>query len=184
MKMLEDVKRFLEIRLEDFIRQNPWIELHILDEQLEQQEVEVNKLILSFDKQEKLLQQQILALAEDVSLWHRRAKKAREANRPDLAKAAEAREIALLKEGNQLWAQMELIKQRSMQAQELLQQIKTRRQEVRQKLQQVEQRKQTTDRFDWQNLRPPDRDEDDPLEQQFRRWELDEELQELKRKMK
>ncbi len=188
MGLIEDVKKFLELRLEDLIKQNPWIELHILDEKLEQQEVEVNKLVLSFADQEAQFQKQILALAEDVSLWHRRAQKATAANRSDLAQAAKEREASLLKEGNQLWAQMELVKQRSVQAQELLQQIKKRRQEVRQKLEQVEQNKktktETPHRFDWQNLRTPDRDEDDPLEQQFRRWELDEELEQLKRRMK
>jgi len=187
MGLIEDVKRFLELRLEDLIKQNPWIELHILDEKLEQQEIEVTKLIVSCEKQEGLFQQKILALAEDVSLWHRRAQKAKEANREDLAQAAQEREASLLKEGNQVWAQMELVKQRTLQAQDLLKQIKTRRQEVKQKIQAVEQPRQTTpktDRFDWQNLKTPDRDEEDPLEQQFRRWELDEELQELKRKMK
>lgn len=188
MGLIEEVKRFLELRLEDLIKQNPWIELHILDEKLEQQQVEVNKLIISFEQQEVELQKQILALAEDVSLWHRRAQKAQEANRTDLSQAAQEREASLLKEGNQLWAQMELVKQRSHQAEELLEQIKTRRQEVKQKIQALEQSKQTaspkTDRFDWQNLKTPLRDEEDPLEQQFRRWELDEELKELKRKMK
>ncbi len=184
MGLIEDVKRFLELRLEDLIKENPWIELNILDQRLQKQEEEVTKLISSLTEQENQFQQQILALAEDVSLWHRRVQKAKEHNRPDLAKAAQEREASLLKEGNQVWAQMELAKQRSLQAQELLQQIQTRRQTVKQKLEQVEQQKQTTDRFNWQNLKIPKQDQEDFLEQQFRRWELDEELQELKRKMK
>lgn len=184
MGLIEDIKRFLELRLEDFIKQNPWLELQLLDDKLQQQEEEVAKLIANLTQQENQYQQQILALAEDVALWHKRAQKAREANRPDLATAAQEREAALLREGNQIWAQMELVKQRASQAHDLLRQIKARRLEVQAKIREVEKQ---SDRSSWQSARfffsqGFDKDSD-PLEQEFRRWELEEELEALKRKM-
>ncbi|MCS6959586.1 MAG: TIGR04376 family protein [Pseudanabaenaceae cyanobacterium SKYGB_i_bin29] len=185
MGLIEDIKRFLELRLEDFIKQNPWLELQLLDDKLQQQEDEVAKLIATLTQQENQYQQKILALAEDVALWHKRAQKAREANRLDLATAAQEREAILLREGNQVWAQMELVKQRVSQAQDLLKQIKSRRQEVQAKIRDLEKQ---TDRSTWQSYRSSfsqsfDK-ESDPLEQEFRRWELEEELEALKRKMR
>ncbi|MFN3361268.1 MAG: TIGR04376 family protein [Pseudanabaenaceae cyanobacterium] len=185
MGLIEDIKRFLELRLEDFIKQKPWLELQLLDDKLQHQEEELAKLIANLTQQENQYQQQILALAEDVALWHKRTQKAREANRPDLATAAQEREAALLREGNQIWAQMELVKQRASQAQDLLKQVKARRFEVQAKIKEVEKQ---SDRSSWQGARfsfSQGFDKDlDPLEQEFRRWELEEELEALKRKMR
>ncbi|WP_019498824.1 TIGR04376 family protein [Pseudanabaena sp. PCC 6802] len=190
MGLLDDISRFLETRLEEYIRNNPQIELQILEEKLTQQESEVAKLIASFRTQEKQLQDRILAIADDIRIWHERAKKASDANRQDLASAAKEREAALLKQGNQVWAQMELIKQRISQTADLQSQIQSRMQEVRTKIAEAAKTKsqsQASERastsFNWENLHTPSQGTDDPLEQQFRRWEMDEELERLKRKM-
>lgn len=196
MGLLEDISRFLETRLEEFIRANPQMELQVLDDQLRSQESEVNRLILDFRNQEKKLQEQILAIGEDIKLWYGRAQKATAAKRPDLASAAKEREAALLRQGNEVWAQMELFRQRLRQTVELQGQIQQRRQEVKLKIaQNAEANRQNPqaqtatqssswDSSSWQNLNPPpSSNSEDPLEAQFRRWEMDEELENLKRKM-
>jgi uncharacterized protein (TIGR04376 family) len=195
MGLLEDISRFLETRLEEFIRANPQMELQVLDDQLRSQEAEVGKLILDFGNQEKKLQEQILAIGEDIKIWYGRAQKATASKRLDLATAAKEREAALLRQGNQVWGQMELIRQRLSQTVELQSQIQQRRQEVKQKIaqnaeanRQNPQPKSTTNpnwnSSSWQNLNPPPAaNSDDPLEAQFQRWEMDEELESLKRKM-
>jgi uncharacterized protein (TIGR04376 family) len=190
MGLLDDISRFLDTRLEEYIRNNPQIELQILEEKLAQQESEVAKLIASSQTQEKQLQDRILAIADDIRIWHERAKKASDAGRQDLASAAKEREAALLKQGNQVWAQMELIKQRIAQTADLQSQIQTRMQEVRTKIAEAAKTKpksqanaQASTSFNWESLHTPSQGTDDPLEQQFRRWEMDEELERLKRKM-
>jgi len=189
MGLIEDISRFLETRLEEFIRNNPQVELQALAEKLRQQEDEVVRLIADFRVQEKSLQDQILAIAEDIRIWHDRVLKAQKAGRQDLVSAAQEREGALLRQGNQVWAQMELIKKRLSQTVELQGQIKERIKEVNIKIDQVAKARPQSESepkysFNWENLNtPPSRDSDDPLEAQFRKWELDDELEQLKRKM-
>lgn len=189
MGLIDDISRFLETRLEEYIRNNPQIELQILEEKLSQQGAEVTKLIASFRTQEKQFQDQILDIANDIRIWHDRAKKASEANRQDLANAAKEREASLLKQGNQVWAQMELIKQRITQTVDLQTQIQVRMQEVRAKIAEAAKNKppaqpnpEASTSFNWKNVQAS-QTTDDQLEQQFRRWEMDEELERLKRKM-
>jgi len=185
MGVLEDIARFLETRVEEFIRKNPQLELQLLDEQLQQQEAEILKLIVEYGKQEKLYQEQILAIAQDVKLWHERAKKAETAGRKDLQQGAMAREAALLRQGNQLWAQMELAKQRLKQTQELQAQVKLRRKEVQAKIAQASHSTTSAQSaFNWEQFSANRSTAPvDELDAQFRQWEMDEELQQMKRKM-
>jgi uncharacterized protein (TIGR04376 family) len=191
MGLLEDISRFLETRLEEFIRANPQVELQVLDDQLRSQEQEVSKLIPEFRTQEKQFQDQILAIAEDIKVWHGRAQKATESGRVDLANGAKDREAALLRQGNQVWAQMELMRKRISQTVELQSQIQLRRQEVQVKISESAKKRsppepnksQGWSKANWENLNPPSARNDDPLEAQFRNWEMDEELEQLKRKM-
>jgi uncharacterized protein (TIGR04376 family) len=191
MGLIEDISRFLEIRLEEYIRKNPEMELQVLLGQLRQQEAEVVKVIADFEIKEKQFQDQILAIAEDIKLWHGRAIKAKESGRQDLANAANEREASLLKHGNEVWGQMELTKQRLTQTVELHSQIKDRIKEVQLKIDQAVKARPYNEpasaksTFNWENLNPPPSpNSDDPLEAQFQKWEMDEELESLKRKMK
>lgn len=184
MGILEDISRFLETRLEEFVRANPQIELQMLDEQLRSQETEINRLLLEFTNQEQKLQTQILAIGEDIKLWHNRITKAAAANRQDLLEAAQEREAALLRQGNQIWAQMKLIQAKIKQTTELQAQIQTRRQELKAEIIKKQSSANTSawSSTSWQNLNPPPQGSD-PLEQQFREWEMDEELENLKRRV-
>jgi uncharacterized protein (TIGR04376 family) len=188
--LFDDLNRFLENRLEEFLRNNPHLELQALEEQLREQEEDTLRLIADLKQQEKKLQDEILAIAQDIQRWHERVAKANTHGRQDLARSAQEREAALLRQGNQRWGQMEGVKQRITQAQELIRQIQTRRQEVRAKAKEVEaarasyQAQQKAETFGWnQSSSHSIHSGPDPLEDQFRRWELQEELDQMKRNM-
>ncbi len=109
----------------------------------------------------------------------------------DLAQPAEEREAALLRQGNQLWGQMEMLKQRIQQTIDLQRQIQAKRQEVQNKV--TEAQAQRSARSSESSSQPWQtsgwatsyqfQNSADPLEQQFRRWETDQELEDLKRNM-
>jgi uncharacterized protein (TIGR04376 family) len=195
--LFDDFNRFLENRLEEFIRNNPHLELQALEEQLREQEEDTLRLIADLQLQEKGLQDEILSIAQDIQRWHERVDKANSHGRQDLAQAAQEREAALLRQGNQRWGQMEGVKQRTLQAKELLRQIQTRRQEVRTKAKEVEaaranSKAQTRFSEDTSGAQTSGWNQStsysafrgaDPLEDQFKRWEAQDELNDLKRKM-
>ena len=193
MGLFEDLSRFLETRLEEFLRNNPHLELQALDDKLREQREEAIKLLADLRLREKQLQDEILETAQDVQKWHIRIEKAKNARRLDLVQPAEEREAALLRQGNQLWGQMEMVKQRIKQIIDLQHQIEQKRKEVQAKVaevqanrasasaQRAEQQWQTSG---WnQSYHYGFRDLSDPLEQTFRQWEMDEELEDLKRRM-
>lgn len=193
MGVFEDFSAFLETRIEEFLRNNPHLELQALEEQLLEQEEETVRLLADLRLREKQLQDEILATAQEVQRWHVRIEKAKQAQRFDLVKPAEEREAALLRQGNQLWGQMEVVKQRIQQTIELQRQIQARKQELKAKIAEAQRAAQTAAQtqteqqwqtngwnqgFSYSYSRTAD-----PLEQAFRQWETDEELNELKRQM-
>ena len=190
MGLFDDFNRFLEDRLEEFLRNNPHLELQALEEQLREQEEDTLRLIADLKQQQKNLQDEILAIAQDIQRWHERVEKAQSHGRQDLAQAAQEREASLLRQGNQRWGQMEGVKQRITQSQELIRQIQTRRQEVRTKAKEVEaarasnQAQSKVETFGWnQSSNHQSYSGPDPLDDQFRRWELQQELDQMKRNL-
>ncbi len=193
MGLFEDLSSFLESRLDEFLKENPHLELQALEDKLQDQEDEAVRLLANLRLDEKRLQNEILATAQEVQLWHTRVDKAKSANRLDLAQPAEEREAALLRQGNHLWGQMELVRQRVQQTIDLQRQIQQKRQEVHTKVTQVQatraaqaqqQREQQWQTSGWnQSYSSTQSGAGDPLDQKFRKWEMDEELDELKRKM-
>jgi uncharacterized protein (TIGR04376 family) len=186
MGLFEDFSKFLETRLEEFLRANPQLELQALEEKLREQEEETLRLLTDLRRREKKIEEEILATAQDIQRWHIRIDKAKKANRLDLAAPAEEREAALLRQGNHLWGQMEIVKTRIRQTGELQQQIQLRKKEVKAKVAEAqavrnaEQQRQTQA---WNSPQSTFSNPSDPLEQTFRRWETDAELDELKRQM-
>ncbi|MBR8826982.1 MAG: TIGR04376 family protein [Gomphosphaeria aponina SAG 52.96 = DSM 107014] len=189
MSIFDDFSKFLEDRLDEFLRNNPHLELQALEEQLQEQEQDTLRLIAEAQIQEKRLQEEILSVAQDIQTWHARVSKAKAAGRLDLANAAQEREAALLRKGNQLWGQMEGAKKRIIPAKELLRQIQQRIKEVKAKaveLKKNQEQTQATSNWDtsgWNqgvNYRAY-ANAVDPLEQQFERLEVDEELKQMKR---
>lgn len=190
MGIFEDVSRFFESRLDEFLRNNPQLELSILEEQLQEQEDGALRLISEEQLQEKQLQDDILATAQDIQRWHVRIEKAKAANRWDLVEPAQAREASLLRQGNQLWGKMQGCKERIAKAKELVRQIQQRRQEVRAKATEVQAAKaQAKAKQSWEA--PPGWNQSfaasksaaDPLEDRFNRWETESELEDLKRNL-
>ena len=196
MGVFEDLSRFLESRLEEFLRNNPHLELQALEEQLREQEQDSQRLIIDLQSQEKKLEGEILATAQEVQRWHIRIEKAKAANRWDLVQPAQEREAALLRQGNQLWGHMKGQKERIKQAQELQRRIQQRRQEVRVKAAQMEANRASAKTE--QKSKPEQKSQTegwnkgnsyksfsgaDPLDEQFKSWEAEDELEQLKRKM-
>ncbi|NBD33691.1 MAG: TIGR04376 family protein [Cyanobacteria bacterium] len=187
MGLLEDLTHFLETRLDDFLKNNPQLELQALEEQLREQEKDAIRLILNLQKQEKKIENEILSLAQDIKLWHQRIDKAKAANRQDLAQAAQEKEASLLRLGNQRWGQMKGMQEQIRQARELVDQVRQRQQEVKAKAQQVKQSQQTNSRVtqSWNTEEIYSSGYNrtlDPLEEEFRNWEVEQELRDMKQK--
>ncbi|MEG4227221.1 TIGR04376 family protein [Microcoleus sp. N9_B2] len=187
MGLFDDFSRFLETRLEEFLRSNPHLELQAIEEQLKEQEEDTLRLILDIQKQEKQLQAEILSAAQEIQRWNDRINKAKAAQRLDLAQAAQERQAALLRQGNQRWGQMQGCKERIEKAKELYRQIQVRRKEVRAKAAEAATRTTTKTEQNWdtkgwnQSSTYRSFTAADPLEEKFQRWEADEELDQMKR---
>ena len=187
MGLFDDINQFLEERLDEFLQNNPHLELQALEEQLREQEQDTTKLISRLQLEEKSLQDRVLAIANDIQTWHGRISKAEKANRQDLADAAREREAELLRQGNQIWGQMEGVKQRTTQAKELLLQVKQKRQELKQAAQnKANTYTASSDTIGWDRgaNSPQYRRSADPLEAEFQKWEVDEELERMRKSIK
>ena len=139
--------------------------------------VEVSEILADFPDLE----------AEDIQAWHKRVAKAKSAGRLDLAQRAQEREATLLRQGNQLWGQMEAAKQQLANGKTLLTQIRKRKEELQAKARQAQatQAKTNDDTKGWNetiNYNTYNK-ATDPLEAEFKKWELDDELDQLKRNM-
>ncbi len=189
MSLFDDLSRFLETRLDEFLRANPHLELRALEDQLRGQEEDAIRLLGDLKRREQVLENNILETAKDIQQWHGRVKKAKAANRQDLVGPAQEREAALLRQGNHLWGQMKSVKERIEQTKELRQRVKAKREEVKVKIAQAAQAaaqpKVSTDwgTTGWNQTTYSAGKGYDPLDESFRRWEAEEELNELKRKM-
>jgi len=189
VSIFDDLNRFLETRLEEFLRSHPHLELQALEEQLREQQEDTRRLIADLQGQQKRLKDEILSIAKDIQRWHVRIDKARAANRPDLAEAAQEKEASLLRLGNQRWGQMEGLKKRIAQSQDLLNQIQQRRQEVKAKAANTKSsQSQTPSKSGWEKSGWNQRSNysnsssvADPLEEKFQRWETENELEQMKR---
>lgn len=188
MGLFDDLSRFLEARLDEFLQANPHLELMALEEQLRGQEAETINLLGELKRRQRQLEESILATAQDIQRWHARIAKAKAANRQDLIGPAQEREAALLRQGNQLWGQMQHVKERVEQTRELQQRIHVRRRELKTKIAQAQAERASRSTTTWDTgwnrpyshySQPPL----DPVEEAFQRWETEEELDELKRKM-
>ena len=189
MGLLEDMKQFLESQIDDFLSKNPHLELQVIEQQLAQQETDTVELIVSLQSQAKQTEREILNTAQEIKNWYDRVQKATAAGRSDLATAAQDRVNALLPQGNQLWGKMQGFKERTAKAQELLQTIKQRRIEVKAKSAVAQaartQAEASSNTSSWGSVNSYTSTSDfaDPLDAQFRRWEADEELENLKRNL-
>jgi uncharacterized protein (TIGR04376 family) len=190
MSVFDDLSRFLESRLDEFLKANPHLELQALEDQLRGQEEDAIALLADLQRREKQLEDGILSTAQEVQRWHTRIEKAKAAQRLDLVEPAQAREAALLRQGNHLWGQMKGVKERIGQTRSLQQRVKAKRQELKTKIAQAEATAASTraastwSTTGW-NQSPYGLYNQplDPLEETFQRWETEDELEALKRQM-
>ncbi|MBP0018809.1 MAG: TIGR04376 family protein [Cyanobacteria bacterium SBLK] len=189
MGLFDDIGKFLEDRLDEFLRDNPHLELQAIEDQLREQEEDTRRLIVNLQRQEQQIQDEILAIAKDIELWHKRVNKAESANKPDLVQAAKEREATLLRQGNQKWGQMEGVKQNLVKAKELLQQTRAKRKEVQAKAAEVARSQaqnppsSSTSGWEKADTYRSSTTGHDPLDDRFRQWEMDEEIEQMKREM-
>jgi uncharacterized protein (TIGR04376 family) len=187
MGLFEDMKRFLESQIDDFLAKNPHLELQVIEEQLAQQSTDTYQLITDLQSQETRTESEILHTAQEIKNWYDRVQKATAAGRADLADAAQSRVNALLPQGNQLWGKMQGLKERKAKATELLQTIESRRTEVKAKSKAAQvardrdEQLNSTSSWGVVNNYTSNSNFADPLDAKFRQWEADEELQRLKR---
>ena len=192
MGLFEDLSRFLENRLDEFLKANPHLELMALEEQLRGQEEDAINLLGTLKRRQQQLEDSILETAQEIQRWHERIRKAQTANREDLAQPAQAREAALLREGNHLWGQMQGVKEQMEKTRQLQRQIHDRRRELKVKIaaEEANQAAAAATRRDeptagWQQSMHHSFNQPlDPLEETFQRWETEAELEDLKRQMK
>lgn len=185
MGVFDDMSQFLEARLDEFLQAHPHLELRALEEQLREQEVKTQQLIQSLQTKEQVLQKEILTIAEEIKLWNQRIAKAERAQRFDLVEPAREREAALLRQGNQLWGQLAGVKQNIPQSQGLLTQTQAKRQEIKQKLFQVSPPSPPRQTSGWSQPKAysKGRDRSDPIEAKFQDWEIEQDLEQLKRNL-
>jgi uncharacterized protein (TIGR04376 family) len=187
MGLFSDVGRFFETRLDEFLKSHPHLELQAIAEQLQEQEREAMRLERDLTSQLEKIEQQLTALAKDIQHWHQRVQQAEAGNRQDLAAAARQREAALLREGNQLWGSMQGTQKRIEQVKALLVQLRSKRTEVKAKMDELAATQKVRDDYtsSWETGMGdrPSSDPDDPLEAQFRQWEMDEQIRQMKQKM-
>ncbi|MDB9494628.1 TIGR04376 family protein [Spirulina major CS-329] len=186
MSVFDDVSQFLEERLDEFLQNNPQLQLQVLEEQLREQEAETQRLIQRLNQQVQQLEQEILAIAADIKLWHQRIAKAEAAGRYDLANPAREREAALLRQGNQRWGQLESTKQNRSQAEHLLAQTVAKQKELAAKVAAeaaAQPKPPQASPPGWQNASRYRAGVDafDAVDAQFREWEIEADLQTMKK---
>jgi uncharacterized protein (TIGR04376 family) len=188
MSLIKDLKQFFDSQIDSFLTENPHLELQMLEEQLQQQEQDIKKLLLDLQVKENSTEAEIVKTGTEIKSWHSRADKARAANRSDLAEGATSRINSLLRQGNQLWGKMQAIKEQKIRAEELLKIVQSKRLEVKQAAiaKQAERVKNKVANASIPSGWDTDKDSNsaDPLEAQFQKWEADEEIQRLKQNLK
>ena len=187
MSIFDDFSRFLETRLDEFLKSHPHLEMMALEEQLRGQEEDAIATLATLKRRETELETAVLETAQDIKRWHERIAKAEAAKRFDLVKPAKEREATLLREGNHLWGQMKSVKARLVETQQLRQRIQAKRQEVKTKMAAAQATSQSppadASTAGWHNSPFRASQSLDPLEESFQRWETEAELEELKRTM-
>lgn len=177
MGVWEDLSQFLESRLEEFLEKNPKLKLLVLMENIRQQEEEAQSKLQQTQTDIQRLQEEIMAVARDVQKWQGRIEQARASKRNDLAQAAKERSDELLRTGNQLWGQMTVLKQQAQQTQTLLDRIQVKRKEL--EIHMATQQEEESKRPNPTSYRSKSNDD---LDKKFRDWEVEQELERLKRK--
>ena len=178
MGLFDGVSKFLESRLDDFLKMNPQLNLSFLEQEIKQQREDTKGLIAQLESQEKNLQGKVISLGKEVGLWNDRIAKAKQGGRDDLAIAAEKKQASLLQEGNATWQKMQEIKKQIQETKKLLLNLTEKQKEIQLKKQELNQSKNKSYGSNYEsNSAKPKKDD---LEKKFQQWELEQELRKMK----
>lgn len=192
MSIFDNFTTFLESKLDEFLQNNPQLNLTILAQEIKQEKQDTIKLISQLESQQKKLQNEILKLVQDIKIWCERIEKAEKAKRIDLAQEAEQRKNLLLSQGNIAWQEMEKVKAKIANSKQKMINIEKKEREINLKIQELEKTKyqrehnsKTSTDSSYSNNSYYNFNEKkyDDLEKKFRDWEVSMELEEMKRKM-
>jgi uncharacterized protein (TIGR04376 family) len=173
MSLWDELEQFLSSRLEEFLKANPQLEILVVLEKVRSEEDRAQKALVNLRREEKEVHSTILETAQNIKKWYERKQKAQTALRPDLVEAAQEQETQLLTQGNKLWNRKTEIVLGIQKNEKLLQELLPRRQALEEKLRQEQ-----------INEPPPRRPSvNRDVEAQFQQWEIEESLNELKKKM-
>ncbi|HIK37230.1 MAG: TIGR04376 family protein [Geminocystis sp.] len=181
MGILDDFLNFLENSIEDFLQKNPELNLNILAQEIKQEKRDTLELISQLENQEKQVESQILATAEDIKKWAQREEKARNLQRYDLAQDAAQVKYQLLEKGSYLWQEMTKLKEKIAESKRKLASLEKKEMEVNLKLEEIRREKARETGVFYE--RKVEGKSYHDIEQKFRNWEIEMELEEMKKKM-
>lgn len=182
MGIFDDFLNFLESSIDEFLQKNPELNLSLLAQEIKQEKRDTLQLISQLEAQEKQVESQILATAEDIKKWADREEKARNLQRYDLAQEAAQVKNQLLEKGSYLWQEMTKLRDRIAENKRKLISLEDKEREVNLKLEELRREKaRESEGFYERKFEDKSYYE---IEQKFRNWEIEMELEEMKKKMR
>lgn len=188
MGLFEDFSDFLEIKLDEFLNNNPELKLEVLLAEIKTQKEDTQKLIIDLNSQRNKLDQEIVSVGQEIQTWHSRIEKAKQAGRLDLEQAAQQKENSYLRLGNLIWNERANLEKRLNSSKQLLISLEEREKEVQTKFNVAKAQKQyaqNNQNFDWNqkvNYNTSSYNDYD-LEREFEKLETDQELAKMKKNL-
>ena len=109
---LDELEARLEQRLESFLRANPAQEALLAEQAARDRQDWLRGQRLDLQQQAERQRQALLALAEEIRAWQQRVERARVAREEVLASRAEAHIATLMEQGRQRWQALEQLGER------------------------------------------------------------------------
>jgi hercynine metabolism protein len=100
---LEQLEARLEQQLEGFLRDNPQQQVLLEQQAARDQQQRLGQERLELRQRAESQRRALLSLAEEIRLWQQRVERARQANAGELAERAERHLAALMEQGRGLW---------------------------------------------------------------------------------
>lgn len=100
---LDQLEARLEQQLEGFLRDNPQQRILLEQQAARDRQRRLGEERLELQRQAEAQRRALLALAEEIRLWQQRVSRARQAGAADLAERAERHRAALMDQGRALW---------------------------------------------------------------------------------
>ncbi|MEB3332047.1 MAG: hercynine metabolism protein [Synechococcaceae cyanobacterium] len=151
---LEELEARLERQLEAFLQANPAQETLLADQEKRDRQLRLRQEQLTLRQEAEHQRRGLLELAVEIRRWQERVQRARSAGSPELAGRAEAHVAELMDQGRRRWQELSALGERFVAVEQQLAQLQT-----------------------------PGRPAAADLEADWARFERDQELEALKRKL-